>query len=67
MNIILNNNSESFEKSEMSIAEILKAKNFIFKMLVIKVNDNIIKKQAYETTIVKEGDNVVILHLVSGG
>jgi thiamine biosynthesis protein ThiS len=67
MNIILNNNSESFEKSEMSIAEIFKAKNFIFKMLVIKVNDNIIKKQAYETTIVKEGDNVVILHLVSGG
>jgi thiamine biosynthesis protein ThiS len=67
MNIILNNNSESFEKSEMSIAEILKAKNFIFKMLVIKVNDRIIKKQEYDTTIVIEGDNVVILHLVSGG
>lgn len=67
MNIILNNNSESFEKSEMSIAEILKVKNFIFKMLVIKVNDRIIKKHEYDTTIVKEGDNVVILHLVSGG
>jgi sulfur carrier protein len=67
MNIILNNNSESFENNEMSIAEILKVKNFIFKMLVIKVNDKIIKKQEYETTIVKEGDNVVILHLVSGG
>ncbi len=67
MNIILNNNSESFENKEMSIAEILKVKNFIFKMLVIKVNDKIIKKQEYETTIVKEGDNVVILHLVSGG
>jgi thiamine biosynthesis protein ThiS len=67
MNIILNNNPESFEKSEMSISEILASKNFIFKMLVIKINDKVIKKDEYETTIVKEGDNVVILHLVSGG
>jgi sulfur carrier protein len=67
MNIILNNNPESFEKSEMSISEILVSKNFIFKMLVIKINDKVIKKDEYETTIVKEGDNVVILHLVSGG
>lgn len=67
MNIILNNNPESFEKIEMSISEILKVKNFIFKMLVIKVNDKVIKKDEYDNTIVKEGDNVVILHLVSGG
>lgn len=67
MNIILNNNPESFEKNEMSIAEILKVKNFIFKMLVIKVNDKVIRKDEYDNTFVKEGDNVVILHLVSGG
>ncbi len=67
MNIILNNNPESFEKNEMSIAEILKVKNFIFKMLVIKVNDKVVRKDEYDNTFVKEGDNVVILHLVSGG
>lgn len=67
MEIVLNNCPEIFEKDEMSISEILKVKNFIFKMLVIKVNDKVIKKQEYETTIVKNGDHVVILHLVSGG
>lgn len=67
MNIILNNNPESFEKNEMSISEILISKNFIFKMLVIKVNDKVIRKNEYDTTIVKDGDIVVILHLVSGG
>lgn len=67
MNIILNNNPESFEKNEMSISEILQVKNFVFKMLVIKVNDKIVRKDEYDNTFVKEGDNVVILHLVSGG
>lgn len=67
MNIILNNNPETFEQNIMNINELLKVKNFIFKMLVIKVNDKVIKKQEYESTIVKDGDNVVILHLVSGG
>ena len=67
MNIILNNTAESIEGNEISISQLLIIKNFIFKMLVIKVNDQVVKKQDYETTIVKDGDNVVVLHLVSGG
>ena len=67
MNIILNNTPETIDKIEISIAQLLVLKNFIFKMLVIKVNEQVVKKQDYETTIVKDGDHVVILHLVSGG
>ncbi|MEI6696946.1 MAG: sulfur carrier protein ThiS [Bacteroidota bacterium] len=67
MNIILNNTSENIAENEISIAQLLVLKNFIFKMLVIKVNDQVIRKQEYETTIVKDGDHVVVLHLVSGG
>jgi thiamine biosynthesis protein ThiS len=67
MNIILNNTPETFDGKEISISQLLILKNFIFKMLVIKVNEQVIKKQDYETTIVKDGDNVVVLHLVSGG
>ena len=67
MNIILNNTPETIDGKEISIAQLLILKNFIFKMLVIKVNEQIVKKQDYETTIIKDGDNVVVLHLVSGG
>jgi sulfur carrier protein len=67
MNIILNNNPENIEKEEISIAELLLLKNFVFKMLVIKVNDKLIRKPDYETSMVKEGDHVMVLHLVSGG
>ena len=64
MNIILNNTAESIEGNEISISQLLIIKNFIFKMLVIKVNDQVVKKQDYETTIVKDGDNVVSIDRV---
>ena len=67
MNIILNNTPETIDGKEISIAQLLILKNFIFKMLVIKINEQVVKKQDYETTFVKDGDNVVVLHLVSGG
>lgn len=67
MKIQLNNREESFEMPHLSISELLELKNFSFKMLVIKVNGNLIKKTEYETTLVKEGDDVMVLHLISGG
>lgn len=67
MNIILNNRPETIDKEEISVAELLEFKNFTFKMLVIKINGNFIKKTEYENSIIKDGDNVTVLHLVSGG
>ncbi len=67
MKIILNNTEEHFESETLTVAEILKVKNFVFKMLVIKVNNILIKKNEYDSTIIMDGDNVMILHLVSGG
>ncbi|HRW63586.1 MAG TPA: sulfur carrier protein ThiS [Bacteroidales bacterium] len=67
MNIILNNRPETFSQSELTINELLQEKNFSFKMLVIKVNGILVKKGQYDSHIVKDGDDVTVLHLVSGG
>jgi sulfur carrier protein len=67
MKIILNNREESFEQDQLTIEELLVARNFTFKMLVIKLNGRLLKKPEYQETIVKEGDEVMVLHLVSGG
>jgi thiamine biosynthesis protein ThiS len=67
MKIILNNRSESFVKEKITISELLKIKNYTFKMLVIKVNSKLVKKDTYDIFEIKEGDNVAVLHLVSGG
>ena len=39
MKITLNNNLETFEPETFNITELLRLKNFTFRMLVIKVND----------------------------
>jgi thiamine biosynthesis protein ThiS len=67
MNILLNNNKETLDFDSLTITELLKIKSFSFRMLVIKVNDKLIKKDEYPTTIIKDGDEVIVLHLISGG
>lgn len=65
--ILLNNREESFDFNTISVSELLVVKKFSFRMLVIKVNDVLIKREQYESTIVKTGDKVDIIHLMSGG
>lgn len=67
MKIILNNKVETFDSELLTINELLKAKNFTFKMLVIKVNNQLIKKNDYDLATIKDGDDVMVLHLISGG
>ncbi|NOZ35319.1 MAG: sulfur carrier protein ThiS [Chlorobi bacterium] len=67
MTITLNNRSESFDFEQLTISEILKIKKFTFKALVIKINRELIRKNQYDTAVVKNGDNVDIIHLISGG
>ena len=67
MDILLNNRKEQIEKDSITIRELLDYKNFTFKMLVVKINGNLIKKGQYEDAKVKDNDNVTVLHLVSGG
>lgn len=67
MEITLNNRIENFEASSLSIEEIIKLKNFTFKLLVTKINGKLVKKEDRVDALVKEGDHVLILHLISGG
>jgi len=67
MQLLLNNRQEEFEGQELTVSEIMELKSFRFKMLVVRLNDQLVKKEDYATTIVKEGDDLKIIHLVSGG
>ena len=67
MKIILNNTPEQFEYKELTVNELLKVKKFTFKMLVIRINGTLVKKDMYAPATIKDGDDVMVLHLVSGG
>jgi len=67
MNIILNNNPEAFDAEILTVNELLSLKKFTFKMLVIRINGNLVKKDEYNTALIRDKDDVMVLHLVSGG
>jgi len=67
MRIILNNREENFEGEIMSVSEMLDIKRFTFRMRIIKLNGVLVPKDAYETTFIRNGDNVQMLYLMSGG
>lgn len=67
MEIVINNRNETIEGDSLTLAELIKIKNYTFKMLVTKINGQLVKKGDRETAIVKNGDTVVVLHMVSGG
>lgn len=67
MKIILNNRPENIEAESLTIQQLLELKNFTFRMLVVKINGELVKKDSYNTALVADGDDVIVLHLVSGG
>jgi len=67
MLITLNNTSEQLPGDSLTIRDILRIKKFTFPNLVIKVNGQLIKKPAYDDAVVRDGDTVEIIHLISGG
>lgn len=67
MKILLNNRPEEFDADEITVDEMIVIKKFSFKMRVIKINGTFIRKEEYATASIKEGDNVQMLYLMSGG
>jgi thiamine biosynthesis protein ThiS len=67
MKITLNNRPESLDRESLTIQELLEVKNFTFKLLVTKINGKLVKKDERASALVKDGDDVTVLHLISGG
>ncbi len=67
MKITLNYIPEIIDKETMTISELLDYKRFTFKMIVVKVNGKPIPKEDYPTTYIHDGDEVQVIHLISGG
>lgn len=67
MQITLNNNPETIEAGQITVRELLNLKRYTFKMLIVKINGQVVKNDEYDNAIIRDGDQVVVLHLISGG
>lgn len=69
MKITLNNNIEIIETGEdfLTINQLLQIKKYSFKNLVVKINEEIVKRDSYDNAKFKDGDKVDVIHMISGG
>ena len=67
MKIRLNNRSEEFDRDEMTVSEMLKIKRFTYRMRIVKINGKLVKKEDYDRAVIRDGDDVRMLYLMSGG
>ncbi len=67
MKIVLNNRNEEFAGDQYTVSEIFKEMSFTFPRVIVKLNGRLIKKPQYPETIVTNGDNLEVIHLISGG
>jgi len=64
--IILNNDQYQCQENA-TIQKIIDENNFVYKLLVVKLNGEVIEEYLWQQTTVSEGDDLQILHLFGGG
>lgn len=54
-------------KEGLVVRDALTLMNYTFKMLVIKLNGELVKKDDYDSTPIPENADLKVIHLISGG
>jgi sulfur carrier protein len=68
MNITINGQSESFAEATLTVSELLTAKKVDMpEMVSVEVNGDILDREAFGVTVVKDGDTVEFLYFMGGG
>ncbi|MDN5301419.1 MAG: sulfur carrier protein [Thermoanaerobacteraceae bacterium] len=61
-------NKEDMEYQEgMTVEDILQKKKYTFRMITVIVNGRVVPKDQYSSYRIKDGDNVDVVHIMSGG
>ncbi|MFO7627262.1 MAG: sulfur carrier protein ThiS [Candidatus Fermentibacteraceae bacterium] len=51
----------------MTVRDVLTAKKYTFRMLVVRINGTVIPKTCFDTAVIPDGAVVDVIHLISGG
>lgn len=64
--ILINGKEHEWSKS-LTVQKILDIKRYTFPKIIVKVNGKLISKDEYLTTLIYDGDEVQVIHLLAGG
>jgi sulfur carrier protein len=54
-------------RSGMTVQDILDERKYVFRMLAVSVNGQVVARKDYKTTQVPDGADVQVIHMISGG
>lgn len=61
-------NGEPLEWQEgLTVRAVLRAKKYLFPLLIVSVDGQLVRRQDYDATPVPDGSTVKVVHLMSGG
>lgn len=62
------NNREEIEWREgMTVSDLLEYLNYTYHQIIVKVNDELVPRESYDTYNVPDGADVKAIHLIAGG
>jgi len=61
-------NGEEFAWFEgITVRDVIREKNYIFPLLVVRINGRLIRRSDYDSATIPDNANLDIIHLISGG
>ncbi|PWU67782.1 MULTISPECIES: sulfur carrier protein ThiS [Gracilibacillus] len=67
MKLLVNGNDLTVNSSVNSIQQLIEHLELRNKSLIVEHNQQILKKEDHEKTIINDGDRIEIVHFVGGG
>lgn len=67
MTVTINCDPENFPEKMLSVSDIMKRKNYTFQHIITRLNGALVHREQRDITMVSDGDDLEIYHLISGG
>ncbi|KLV17219.1 thiamine biosynthesis protein ThiS [Niallia circulans] len=67
MNIQLNGKEQQLPKEVVTVEDLLHFFELNNRIVIVEINRDILRKEQYQTHVLKESDRVELIHFVGGG
>jgi len=66
MSIQVNGKNVEWVKNE-TVEQLLKRMKYTFPLVVVKINEKVVPKNDFPTTIIPKNSKIAVIHMISGG
>jgi len=65
--IVLNHCPEEFPEDSLTIRQVLNRKSWSFPLIIVRVNGVLVERKDWDSTSIRDGSELDLHHLLSGG